>query len=111
MVVSRGRSRLLLGLLVSLAVLPAWGADKLISLDVALGDASLNKVPFLIAADTGIYARNGLDVHQYITPGAAEVARHLPGVSVPARNSSRPTSPIRADRHRRRQSDDLSPRQ
>jgi NitT/TauT family transport system substrate-binding protein len=51
--------------------------------DVALGDVSLNKVPFLIAADAGIYARNGLDVHQFITPGAAEVARNS-GVVVPA---------------------------
>jgi NitT/TauT family transport system substrate-binding protein len=50
--------------------------------DVALGDVSLNKVPFLIAADSGIYARNGLDVHQFITPAAAEVARHS-GVIVP----------------------------
>ena len=61
---------------------PAEAADRLISLDVALGDVSLNKVSFLIAADTGIYARNGLDVHQYITPGAAQVARNS-GVMVP----------------------------
>ena len=83
MAVSWGGPRFLLGLLLSLAALPAGAADKPISLDVALGDVSLNKVPFLIAADTGIYARNGIDVHQYITPGAAEVARHS-GVSVPA---------------------------
>ncbi len=83
MAVFRGRSGLLLGLLVSLAGLPAWGADKLTSVDVALGDVSLNKVSFLIAADAGIYAKNGLDVHQFITPGAAQVARNS-GVSVPA---------------------------
>lgn len=62
---------------------PAAAADRLISLDVALGDVSLNKVPFLIAADAGIYARNGLDVHQFITPGAAQDARES-GVEVPA---------------------------
>jgi len=61
---------------------PAAAADRLISLDVALGDVSLNKVSFLIASDTGIYARNGLDVRQYITPGAAQVARNS-GVIVP----------------------------
>jgi len=83
MAVSLGRSSFLLGLLVSLAVVPAWGADKLSSVDVALGDVSLNKVSFLIAADAGIYAKNGLDVHQFITPGAAQVARNS-GVSVPA---------------------------
>jgi ABC-type nitrate/sulfonate/bicarbonate transport system substrate-binding protein len=77
-----------LGLLAAVAAawltaMPARAAGALIGLDVALGDVSLNKVPFLIAADTGIYARNGLDVHQFITPGAAEVARHS-GVVVPA---------------------------
>ena len=60
----------------------AFAAERLIPLDVALGDVSLNKVSFLIAADAGIYAKNGLDVHQFITPGAAEVARNS-GVVVP----------------------------
>jgi ABC-type nitrate/sulfonate/bicarbonate transport system substrate-binding protein len=62
---------------------PALAADKPIPLDVALGDVSLNKVAFLIAADAGLYARNGLDVHQFITPGAAQVARNS-GVVVPS---------------------------
>src|SRR3954470_19883918 len=75
--------RVLIGCLLSLAVIPSQAADRLIPLDVALGDVSLNKVPFLIAADAGIYARNGLEVHQFITPGAAEVARNS-GVNVPA---------------------------
>ena len=61
---------------------PASAADRLIPLEVALGDVSLNKVSFLIASDAGIYARNGLDVRQYITPGAAQVARNS-GVIVP----------------------------
>ena len=65
------------------ALQPVAAADRLVTLEVALGDVSLNKVSFLIAADTGIYARNGLDVRQYITPGAAEVARNS-GVVVPA---------------------------
>jgi len=60
----------------------AFAAERLILLDVALGDVSLNKVSFLIAADAGIYAKNGLDVHQFITPAAAEVARNS-GVVVP----------------------------
>lgn len=60
----------------------ARAADALISVDVALGDVSINKVPFLMAADNGIYERNGLDVHQFITPNAAEVARNS-GVVVP----------------------------
>jgi len=53
-----------------------------VSVDVALGDVSINKVPFLIAADAGIYSRNGLEVHQFITPGAAEAAKKS-GVMVP----------------------------
>jgi NitT/TauT family transport system substrate-binding protein len=56
--------------------------DKLIAVDVSLGDVSINKVPFLIAADAGIYAKNGLEVHQYITPTAAAAARES-GVIVP----------------------------
>ena len=79
------RCRLLLSCFVAaLAVtMAAHAADKSVSLDVALGDVSLNKVPFLIAADTGIYSRNGLDVHQFITPAAAAVARNS-GVIVPS---------------------------
>lgn len=60
----------------------ALAAESLISVDVALGDVSINKVPFLMAADNGIYERNGLDVHQFITPNAAEVAGRS-GVVVP----------------------------
>lgn len=75
-------ARLLLGMALTLSVLSSRAADRPVSVDVALGDVSLNKVPFLIAADAGIYARNGLDVHQFITPGAAEVARDS-GVVVP----------------------------
>ena len=50
--------------------------------EVSLGDVSINKVPFLIAADMGIYVKNGLDVHQFITPGAAAAAEKS-GVVVP----------------------------
>lgn len=90
------RGFLLSGIAVALASgVPARAAGKLIPLDVALGDVSLNKVLFLIAADTGIYARNGLDVHQFITPAAAEVARRS-GVVVPTQyvNQNIETAPI-----------------
>jgi ABC-type nitrate/sulfonate/bicarbonate transport system substrate-binding protein len=66
-----------------LCLQPAAAAERLVTLEVALGDVSLNKVPFLMAADAGIYARNGLDVRQFITPGAAQDARES-GVEVPA---------------------------
>ena len=79
------------------------------ALEVALGDVSLNKVSFLIAADAGIYASNGLDVHQFITPGAAQVARNS-GVIVPAQYVQ-VRYRQRADLHRWWQPDDLSRRQ
>ena len=66
-----------------MSVQPALAADRLVPVEVDMGDISLNKVPYLIAADTGIYARNGLDVRQYITPAAAENARRS-RVIVPA---------------------------
>jgi NitT/TauT family transport system substrate-binding protein len=60
-------------------------ADKLIAVTVELGDVSLTKLPFIVAADNGIYERNGLKVTQFITPSAAEAVRGS-GVIVPAEN-------------------------
>jgi NitT/TauT family transport system substrate-binding protein len=54
----------------------------LIPLEVGLGDVSLTKLIFLVAYDAGVYTKDGLDVHQYITPRAAEVVRRS-GVIVP----------------------------
>jgi NitT/TauT family transport system substrate-binding protein len=52
-------------------------------IDVALGDVSLNKVAFLVAADNGIYAKNNLNIHQFITKGAAtRISRS--GITVPS---------------------------
>jgi ABC-type nitrate/sulfonate/bicarbonate transport system substrate-binding protein len=59
--------------------------DKLVPLTVELGDVSLTKLPFIMAADAGIYERNGLKVSQFITPGAAAAVRGS-GVSVPPEN-------------------------
>lgn len=53
-----------------------------IRVDVSLGDVSINKVPQLVAADQGIYAKYGLDVHQTISAGAARAAA-ASGVVVP----------------------------
>jgi ABC-type nitrate/sulfonate/bicarbonate transport system substrate-binding protein len=79
-------SRVVLALaLACLSGEPAGSVERLVALDVDMGDISLNKVPYLIASDTGIYARNGLDVRQYITPAAAETARRS-GVVVPAQS-------------------------
>jgi len=49
-------------LLMAIALLtPLWGQEK-IPLRVRMGDISVNKVPFLIALDEGIYEKHGLDV-------------------------------------------------
>jgi len=58
--------------------------DQPIHIRVSLGDVSLNKVSFLIADDTGIYRKYGLEVEQLITPAAAAAVR-ASGVNVPAR--------------------------
>ncbi len=58
------------------------------SLTVELGDVSLTKLPFIMAADYGIYERNGLKVRQYITPSAAK-AVEAKGVKVPPENIGR----------------------
>jgi len=57
-------------------------APTLTRVDVSLGDVSINKVPQLVAADQGIYAKYGLDVHQTISAGAARAAA-ASGVTVP----------------------------
>ena len=40
---------------------------------VSMGDVSLNKLPFVIAYEEGIYKKNGLEVEQFITSGAADI--------------------------------------
>ena len=64
------------------AVVPSSGTNQLTRVDVSLGDVSINKVPQLVAADQGIYAKYGLDVHQTISAGAARAAA-ASGVVVP----------------------------
>jgi NitT/TauT family transport system substrate-binding protein len=64
------------------AAVTASGIDPLTRVDVSLGDVSINKVPQLVAADQGLYAKYGLDVHQTISAGAARAAAGS-GVVVP----------------------------
>lgn len=63
------------------AVTPVF-AQNLIPIEVSLGDVSLNKVAFLVAADNGIYEKNGLAVHQFITANAADRIKRS-GINVP----------------------------
>src|SRR5258708_179817 len=62
---------------------PVRAEDKLLPITVELGDVSLTKLPFVMAAEAGIYKRNGLEVRQYITPNAAESIRRSAGLVVP----------------------------
>ena len=54
-----------------------------LSVNLSLGDVSLNKVAFLVAADNGIYEKNGLKVRQFVTADAASRIKRS-GVAVPA---------------------------
>ncbi len=57
-------------------------AEDLVKLKLLLGDVSMNKLPFVLAFDEGIYERNGLDVTPMFTRGSAEIIRRS-GVNVP----------------------------
>ena len=45
--------------------------SDLLSVELSLGDVSLNKVAFLVAADNGINEKNGLKVRQFVYADAA----------------------------------------
>src|SRR5262245_12302162 len=63
-------------------LIAAPGIPQATKVEVSLGDVSINKVPQLVAADQGLYAKYGLDVHQTISAGAARAAA-ASGVVVP----------------------------
>jgi NitT/TauT family transport system substrate-binding protein len=64
------------------AVVPSSGIAQSTRVEVSLGDVSINKVPQLVAADQGLYAKYGLDVHQTLAAAAARAAA-ASGVVVP----------------------------
>jgi NitT/TauT family transport system substrate-binding protein len=74
--------RFVFTLLAWAAVVPSSGIAQSTRVDVSLGDVSINKVPQLVAADQGIYAKYGLEVRQTISAGAARAAA-ASGVVVP----------------------------
>lgn len=61
-------------------------AAELLPVSVELGDVSLTKLPFVVAAENGIYEANGLKVSQFISPLAAELIRQSSGLVVPKDN-------------------------
>jgi ABC-type nitrate/sulfonate/bicarbonate transport system substrate-binding protein len=50
-------------------------------LKLTLGDVSMNKLPFVLALDAGIYEKNGLNVRPLFTPGSVRIIR-LSGIDV-----------------------------
>ncbi|MDH3531840.1 MAG: ABC transporter substrate-binding protein [Gammaproteobacteria bacterium] len=50
-------------------------------LDILLGDVSLNKLPFVIAYEEGIYAKNGLKARPMFSQGSVDIIRRS-GVDV-----------------------------
>ena len=63
---------LLIMLVLAANFTPVWG-QEMIPLGVRMGDVSINKVPFLVALDQGLYEKNGLDVT--MVPFSASAAR------------------------------------
>ena len=62
--------------LLHLVVLSAAHADTGgNSVELLLGDVSLNKLPFVLAYEEGIYARNGIDVTPKFSKGSVEIIR------------------------------------
>jgi NitT/TauT family transport system substrate-binding protein len=72
--------------------LPARAQSQPLTVAVRLADVSLNKLPFVVAYEEGIYAKNGLQVEQFVAAEAAAVAR-LNGVIVPEKYILKPGSP------------------
>jgi NitT/TauT family transport system substrate-binding protein len=53
-------------------VADSQGQQPLDQLVVPLTDVSINKVPYIVAKEAGLFKKYGLDVKLYITPGAAK---------------------------------------
>ncbi len=67
--------------------------EQMIPLKVSLSDVDVTKIIAFIAADEGIYKKNGLDAEVAISPSAATVARRR-GAAVPAQYVRALESPI-----------------
>lgn len=81
--VTAAAARCLPALLALVAVLATARADEhAVQMDLLLGDVSLNKLPFVLALDEGIYEKNGLDVRPLFSRGSVDIIRKS-GVDVP----------------------------
>jgi ABC-type nitrate/sulfonate/bicarbonate transport system substrate-binding protein len=71
----------IISLLLSVAT-PGSAEEQAAELKLTLGDVSLNKLPFILAYDAGIYEMNGLNVKPLFTSGSVRIIR-LSGIDVP----------------------------
>jgi len=81
----RSRTIMLAGLfsvITVLAAFPANSQEQLTELKLLMGDVSLNKLPFVLAYEEGIFEKNGLNVTPVFTRGSVEIIRRS-GVDVP----------------------------
>lgn len=60
----------------------AKAQEQATELKLLMGDVSLNKLPFVLAFDEGIFEKNGLNVTPMFTRGSVEIIRRS-GVDVP----------------------------
>ncbi len=65
-----------------LAAFPANSQEQVTELKLLMGDVSLNKLPFVLAYEEGIFEKNGLNVTPVFTRGSVEIIRRS-GVDVP----------------------------
>jgi NitT/TauT family transport system substrate-binding protein len=65
-----------------LAMSSAIAQQQEVELKLMLGDVSLNKLPFVMAYEEGIFEKNGLNLKPMFTRGSVEIIR-LSGVDVP----------------------------
>ena len=65
-----------------LAAIPVNSQEQVTELKLLMGDVSLNKLPFVLAYEEGIFEKNGLNVTPVFTRGSVEIIRRS-GVDVP----------------------------
>ena len=73
------RQRFLLVAWAGFALAAPAAAQTRIPLKVEMGDVSINKIPFLVALDEGLYAKHGLEVD--MVPFSASAAARTPSVT------------------------------
>ena len=72
----------LVGVLLTVFTVTAAAQEDLPQLRLRLGDVSMNKLPFIVAYDEGIYRKNGIDILPQFSQGSVDIIRRS-GIHVP----------------------------